>query len=387
MRHSPRRLGRVVRRGTGERTRGWHQATLDSSLPLPSHGGTQCRGLLYRGWGKYFMHQNKHELHFCMKQSWHKSCVVSNWHYEARMRHRGRPTLWWSQRLPHCNAEILGSSGNRGWRSGEGGWCDDGDQWAGRVRYGRVWGVTSVTSVTSDQVPGCGHWLRWAEQPHWPARPGRCWLANVWCRPCHEPGHVTRDGGSLGSVTPGCVQPDRARDPGGDTESGAQTGTRVWHSVCDTPATGRHQCHQHRDIVTKWCNATQDNNHSRELRKTLSVRVFKSFTTQQNFTPSWSFYFGPVLIFLSRRAEVYLIVSIRISQPVKSFIGAVSWARREKKVVLNPRHVQRSFELGQQWSIELLRYISFKISSWPFQNWIWKWNGWILFYATFQLIA
>ena len=147
------------------------------------------------------------------------------------------------------------------------------------------------------------------------------------------------------------------------------------------------QCHQHRDIVTKWCNATQDNNHSRELRKTLSVRVFKSFTTQQNFTPSWSFYFGPVLIFLSRRAEVYLIVSIRISQPVKSFIGAVSWARREKKVVLNPRHVQRSFELGQQWSIELLRYISFKISSWPFQNWIWKWNGWILFYATFQLIA
>ena len=219
------------------------------------------------------------------------------------------------------------------------------------------------------------------------ARTAQPVLANVWCRPCHEPGHVTRDGGSLGSVTPGCGRlgqhperwhRERSGDPGYDTQ----------YATLRAPG-DIGQCHQ-RDIVTEWCNTTLQTAASTPesfARHLVFYKVFRQRTTQQqNFTPPWSFYFGPVLIFQSRRVEVYLIVSIRISQPVKSFIGAVSWARREKKVVLNPRHVQRSFELGQQWSIELLRYISFRISSWPFQNWIWKWNGWILFYAPFRLI-
>ena len=124
--------------------------------------------------------------------------------------------------------------------------------------------------------------------------------------------------------------------------------------------------------MTQWCNAKYRQHHTREPHNTDGcfesfIKVFSDrITTQQNFTPTWSFYFGPVLIFQSRRAEVYLIVSIRISQPVKSFIGAVSWVWREKKVVLNPRHVQQSEKFWirpEQWSIELLRYISFKISS------------------------
>ena len=92
MRHSPRRLGRVVRRETGRGPGyGDTEATLDSSLPLPAETRTRRimqrdARLLYRGRGKYFMHQNKHELHFWLRQSWHKLCVVRNWHYETRTR-------------------------------------------------------------------------------------------------------------------------------------------------------------------------------------------------------------------------------------------------------------------------------------------------------------
>ena len=50
------------------------------------------------------------------------------------------------------------------------GWCRGLGWWPGRVRCDQ--------SDQCDQVPGCGQWLRWAEQPQWTRRPGqpsRCW--------------------------------------------------------------------------------------------------------------------------------------------------------------------------------------------------------------------
>ena len=344
------------------------------------------------------MHLNKHELHFCERQSWH--CGELTLWAQAAVCGRCETgdqaviTAAETERARrHCDTEIhsfvilyIKVEEIEGYSEAVEDDTDEVDddeddeqsgcRHLGRsVRYGRgLWPVSSDSSDSSDQVPGCGHRLRWAASPG-PARPvvvGR--LANVWCRPCHEPGHVTAWAAWAAwhpalarTVTLGLAA--ECRGPGTLSRRHSPDPETPCHHISDM------EWHYHKTLITH-----------KELRVTLSV-LFESSPQQnnKNFTPPWSFYFGPVLIFQSRRAEVYLIVSIRISQPIKSFIGAVSWEQREKKVVLNPRHVQRSFELGQ-WSIELLRYISFKISSWPFQNWICKWNRWILFYATFQLI-
>ena len=109
-----------------------------------------------------------------------------------------------------------------------------------------VWPVTRSRDADND----------WDEQsslggPGGPDSPAV--LANVWCRPCHEAGHVTRDGGSLGSVTPGSGRlgqhperwhRERSGDPGYDTQ----------YATLRAPG-DIGQCHQ-RDIVTEWCNTT-----------------------------------------------------------------------------------------------------------------------------------
>ena len=131
---------------------------------------------------------------------------------------------------------------------------DGGDQWPGWVRYGRVW----------PRMP----WT-WDEQSRpgeaASARAGRWWLANVWCRPCHE--LVTWpqcDGGWPGTEQCDTRALSRVR---WHSESGAETGTRLWHSVRDTPGTGRH-----RDTsVTVW--------HSDVTRNTDNIITLESFAT------------------------------------------------------------------------------------------------------------
>ena len=216
--------------------------------------------LLYRGRGKYFMHQNKHELHFCARQSWHKLCVVTGTDNMSVGRETGDGLCFHS----HLDCDK--------WHSGK---MKNTGIW-GNVGWG---GYHRMMVVTSDQggsgMAGCDQGCRawtWDEQSRaWRgreaaiARAGRCWLANVWCRPCHE--LVTWpqcDGGWPGTEQ---CHTRTARAGPGDTASTAERGPGLWHSVRDTPGTGRH-----RDTsVTVW--------HSDVTRNTDNITL-ESFATR-----------------------------------------------------------------------------------------------------------
>ena len=142
------------------------------------------------------------------------------------------------------------------------------------MRKGGWGGYHRMMVVTSDQggsgMAGCDHGCPGPEMSRAgqgrlpvPGPAGGGWpmsgVARVtnWSRD-HS---VTGAGQALSSVTPG---QSRVR---WHSESGAETGTRLWHSVRDTPGTGRH-----RDTsVTVW--------HSDVTRNTDNIITLESFTT------------------------------------------------------------------------------------------------------------
>ena len=230
------------------------------------------------------------------------------------------------------------------------------------TRVGQVW--PGVTRASLD--------LRWAEQGQGrlpvPGPAGGGWpmsgVARVtnWSRDRS----VTGAGQALSSVTPG---QSRVR---WHSESGAETGTRLWHSVRDTPGTGRH-----RDTsVTVW--------HSDVTRNTDNIITLESFATRTDVLEFYKSFFwlrNNNTTKFHANMELLLRTSFDIPKPPGGglfdreyphfaarqifYWSCQLGAEREKRLfwIRGTSSSQRSFELGQQWSIELLRYISFKISS------------------------
>ena len=227
MRHSPRRLGRVVRRETGRGPGyGDTEATLDSwdcryQHPDPENNAARCETFVPGPRKVFYASKQAWVAFLCEAIMTQTVCSHRNWQYECRTRDGWRSLLSQSPRL----RQVTFGKNEKYWNMRK---CrlrrissdDGGDQWPGWVRYGRVWpGMQSLD-------------LRWAEQSlareggcHCPGRPvlaGQCLVS-----PVSRTGHVTtvwrglarhwavsHPGSEPGPVT----QSERSGDRGYDTQ-------------------------------------------------------------------------------------------------------------------------------------------------------------------------
>ena len=275
------------------------------------------------------------------------------------------------------------------------------DKWhSGKMKKSWRWGNVGwggyhrMTVVTSDQggsgMAGCDQGCRawtWDEQSRaWRgreaaiARAGRCWLANVWCRPCHE--LVTWpqcDGGWPGTEQ---CHTRTARAGPGDTER-AERGPGLWHSVRDTPGTGRH-----RDTsVTVWHSDVTRNTDNITLEsfatETDVLEFYKSFfwpqqhnkiSRQHGASTSDQFWYSKAA---GRRFIWSWVSAFRSPSNLLLELSVGCGERKRLFWIRGTSSSQRSFELGQ--SSGQLNYYDTSVSKYHLltvvQNWIWKWNG------------